>query len=388
MSDQSQNPNNSPSPASTESPAEAPAPTLRETIEAAYDSPEATDTGQDDRPRDTYGRFVPKERAEPGEAEPVKAPSPEKPIVETAQKPAEPAPQGSSTQPPEHWSAEDKATFAKMPPEGQQFLMRRHNEMEADYTRKSQASSGAVNFTRALSPVFNDPVIHGSLQQEGINPAEAIQQWAAFHKRAINPDPREKINLLVDLSQRMGLDPARLFAVSPPVPQGLSPKDLQDPAIRHFADHIGRTQSEIQALKGQLQQMREAEQAQRQQEDLKATRWGIDQFAAEKDQNGQPLRPHFDAVLPDIIELFKADPERDLHEAYKKAVRMNEQLYEQAIEAERSKLHSQSSLDKAKAASRGNVRGITSPVAKPNAKVGNGTLRDLLEASADEVGIN
>jgi len=259
--------------------------------------------------------------------------------------------------------------------------------MEADYTRKSQASSGAVNFTRALSPVFNDPVIHGSLQQEGINPAEAIQQWAAFHKRAINPDPREKINLLVDLSQRMGLDPARLFAVSAPVPQGLSPKDLQDPAIRHFADHIGRTQSEIQALKGQLQQMREAEQAQRQQEDLQATRWGIDQFAAEKDSNGQPLRPHFDAVLPDIIELFKADPERDLHEAYKKAVRMNEQLYEQAIEAERSKLHSQSSLDKAKAASRGNTRGITSPVAKPNAKVGNGTLRDLLEATADEVGL-
>jgi len=92
-------------------------------------------------------------------------------------------------------------------------------------------------------------------------------------------------------------------------------------------------------------------------------------------------------VLDDIVELFKANPERDLHDAYLRAVRMNEQLYQQAIAAERNKLQSQSSLDRAKAASRGNTRGITSPVAKPNAKVGNGTLRDLLEATADEVGL-
>jgi hypothetical protein len=30
---------------------------------------------------------------------------------------------------------------------------------------------------------------------------------------------------------------------------------------------------------------------------------------------------------------------------------------------------------------------MTSPVSKPNAKTGNGSLRDLIEASADEVGL-
>ena len=390
MSDQSSTPPaSSPSP-STETPAERPAPTLRETIEAAYDSSEAEDAGQDDRPRDSYGRFAPKERAEPGEAEPKEAPSPDKPIAEETQKrPTEPAvaTAASSTQPPDHWSAEDKALFSRLPQDGQQFIMRRHQEMEADYTRKSQASSGAVNFARALSPVFNDPVIQGSLQQGGMNPVEAVQQWADFHRRAINPDPREKINLLVDLSQRMGLDPARLFAIQSPQVPGLSPKDMADPAIRHFADHISRTQSEIQTLKNQLQQMRDAEVAQRQQESLDQTRWGIDQFAAEKDQSGKPLRPHFDRVLPHIIKLYQADPAIDLNEAYETGVRMDAELYRMAIEEERNRLQSQSSLDRAKAASRGNTRGITSPVAKPNAKTGNGTLRDLLEATADEVGL-
>jgi hypothetical protein len=392
MSDQSQNPTNSPSPSSTESPAEAPAPTLRETIEAAYDAPEGPDAGQDDRARDSYGRFVAKDRVEPGEAEaPQKAPSPEKPIIETAQKkPTEPAAAtvASSTQPPEHWSAEDKATFAKMPPEGQSFLLKRHTEMEADYTRKSQAASGAVQFAQSLSPVFNDPVVMGSLKQEGIDPAQAIHQWAAFHKRAISQDQRERISLLVDLSQRMGLDPARLFVSNQSPPPNLSKEDMNDPAIRYFADHAARTQSEVNALKQTLQQMQANEAKSRDQETLDATLQSIDQFADEKDAGGRPLRPHFNAVLPEIIELFRADPERDMQDAYERAIWSNKDIRSQLLAAQHAQQGSQANLDRAKAAARGNTRGITSPVAKPNAKVGNGTLRDLLEATADEVGLN
>ena len=173
MSDQSPN-NSTYSPAPSTEVEEKPQPSLRETIEQAYDEPASPEAGQEGRNRDNLGRFAPKERSEPGEAEP-RAPSPEKPIVEAQRRP-EPAPEGSSTQPPEHWSAEFKADFSKLPPEGQAILLNRHREMEADYTRKLQASSGAVNFAQSLSPVFNDPVIAGSLMQEGMNAVEAIQQ--------------------------------------------------------------------------------------------------------------------------------------------------------------------------------------------------------------------
>ena len=387
MSDQSERPDAA---VPEISPAEPAAPSLRDTIEQAYDDVvESPDAGQDGRPRDTNGRFVAKDRVETGEAERPKAPlSPDKLTTETQKPPTDPAAQARSNQAPEHWSAEDRADFDKLPPESKAFLLKRHTEMEADYTRKSQTASGAVQFTQALTPVFTDPDIQRSLQSEGVSPAEAIQQWAGFHKRAMSPDTRERINLLVDLSQRIGLDPAKLFVTTgnQPSPQ-LSDKDLADPAIRYFADHQSRTQSELQALKAELQQMRQAEVQQREAENLEQTRWGIDQFAAEKGPDGQPLRPHFDAVLEDIVELFKANPERDLHDAYLRAVRMNEDLYNQALAADRQKLLGQSSVDKARAAARGNTRGLTSPVAKPNAKTGNGKLRDMLEQAADEVGL-
>jgi len=398
MSDQSERPNGaipSPDPVG-ETPAPA-APSLRETIEQAYDeiaeSPDSTPSGQDGRPRDTSGRFVAKERTETGEAEQPKAPpSPEKLVTEAQKPPVDPAaaPPARSNQPPEHWSAEDRANFEKLPPESKAFLLKRHTEMEADYTRKSQAASGAVQFAQTLTPVFTDPVIMGSLQQEGVSPAEAISQWAGFHKRAMSPDVRERINLLVDLSQRIGLDPARLFAMTqqPSETPQLSPQDAANPAIKYFVDHLGRTTNDLQALRAELTQMRQAEQQQRENETLEQTKWGIDQFASEKGANGQPLRPHFDAALPIIIELFKANPERDLQEAYEQAVWANPETRKLLLDAERQSQVNRSNVDRAKLAARGNTRGLTSPVSKPNAQPGKGTLRDTLEQAADEVGFN
>jgi hypothetical protein len=301
----------------------------------------------------------------------------------------DPAAQARSNQPPEHWSAEDRANFEKLPPESKNFLLKRHSEMEADYTRKSQAASSAVTFTNTLTPVFTDPVIRQSLQTDGLSPAEAIQQWAGFHKRAMHQDPRERINLLVDLAQRIGFDPAKLFVTAqsnpPPV---LSEKDMADPAIRYFADHQSRTQTELQALRAELQGMQQAERQARENEQLEQTRWGIDQFAAEKGANGQPLRPYFDAALPMIIELFKANPERDLQEAYEQAIWALPDIRKQMLDAERHLQQGQSNVDRAKLAARGNTRGITAPVVKPNAKTGQGTLRDTLERAADEVGFS
>src|SRR5262245_19300154 len=88
-----------------------PRPSLREVAEAAYDSiendttPEQEAAPEGDRARDERGRFVAKDATETGEAEP-EAPSPEPPS-ETQEKKDEPAPEGSSTHPTDHWSAED-----------------------------------------------------------------------------------------------------------------------------------------------------------------------------------------------------------------------------------------------------------------------------------------
>lgn len=360
---------------------------IREVAEASWDEVEA-DAGQDDqsqagqdaRARDSLGRFV-----SSGEQSQDPAPRIQQP-ASPAQAPIQP-PQGVSNEPPAHWPAEDKATFARLPQEGQQFLLKRHAAMEADYTAKTQAAAAAVDFTQALAPVFQDPVIARSLANvdgRPLPPAEAIKQWAAFHYRAVT-DPT---GLVKDLIQRLQVDPAAVFGQVNQPPAGLSAQDMADPAIKYFADHVGKTAQEVQSLRSQLQNFQWQQQEAAKQETLRVTRWGIDSFADEKDQQGRPLHPHFDAVLPHMVELFQANPNRDLREAYETAVWMHPQLRSSFIQQERQTIEQKQANQRASMAARGNVRGRTSPVARPDAPDGQPkSMRSIIAAAADEVGL-
>jgi hypothetical protein len=159
-----------------------------------------------------------------------------------------------------------------------------------------------------------------------------------------------------------------------------------DPAIRHFANLYGKTASEMQSLRNQIQNIQATEQKKYEQETLKVARRNIDQWADEKGPDGAPVRPDFNEQLPYLLKLFQADPNYDLAEAYDIARSMNPRTRGAALAAERARMQSQQSVAKAQAANRGNLRGVTSPVSKPTARTGNGGLRDVLDASADEVG--
>jgi hypothetical protein len=267
------------------------------------------------------------------------------------------------------------------------MLQRRYTEMEADYTRKSQANASAVQAVNALAPIFQDPDISRSMRDNQLHPIAAIQAWAGMHKRAVSANVNDRVDLMIELAQQMGFDPAKLFAGSNPPPSPLPPGVKDDPAVRYLADQHGRTAGELQALKSEIQSIRQAEAQKAEEQALSSTRWNIDRFADEKGPNGQPLRPDFDEHLPFILELYKANPERDLTEAYDTARRMNPKTFENMVAAERVRVQSQQSVARAQAANRGNVRGLTGPVSKPTAATkGNGSLRDVLDASADEVG--
>ena len=384
-------------------PPSSPPQSLRDIAEAAYDEVEAgaaepvdespaEPLAADDRPRDKSGRWISKSEAQPGEAIEPLDPAPKTPVSATRE-PVQPDPAAAarSNQAPEHWSAEDKAAFSKLAPEGQQFLLRRHGDMEAEFTRKSQTSAGAVQFAQALAPVFTDPLIAGDMQKAGLNPAQLIQQWGGFHRRAVSPNLQDRFGLLVEVTERMGLDPARIFVAlnqPPPLPPGLTEADIKDPAVKFFADHLGRTTNDLNALRGELQQMRAAEAKAREDAGVSYARSNIDHFADEKGPDGRPLRPHFDAVLPMVIDMFKANPNRDLTEVYDAACWAHPGVRKQLLAAERQTVQSQASAAKARVALRGNARGLTGPVARPNGADGpsKGSIRDVIERSADEVG--
>lgn len=381
---------------------------LRDVAEEAYDEVLGESTDDDGgqpgeqppvdaggQPRDAHGRFVSKPpEAQPGEAAPGEpAPSP---AQEPAQPQGEPHPApaqpGEAAQAPANWTAADRELFAKQTPEAQQFLLRRHSEMEGDYQRRVSANASATEFVNALTPIFSDPGLSQSLQTNNLSAYDAIRDWAQMHMRAINPDPRVRVDLWHEIGQRMGLDPAAVYGQSRPAegqqPGALSEQDLKDPAIRFFADHVSRNANEVQALRGELLAIRQAEANKVAAEAQRVTRWGIDSFADEKGPDGKPLRPDFDTVLPELMQIYSVDPQRPMTEAYAQALWMNPTTRAKLIEAERTTATRAITDQRARQAVRGNVRGVTSPVTKPPDPPGSKSLRETLEATADEVGLN
>jgi hypothetical protein len=225
------------------------------------------------------------------------------------------------------------------------------------------------------------------MQEQGISPIQAVHDWARLHKAAVSANPRDRANVLVELAERMGFDPAKLFApnrqVDPNVPEALR----NDPTFKYVANLTDRTTSDLQALRAEIQQFKQAETQRLEAEAVGVTRSQIDAFADEKGQDGKPLRPYFDHVLPFIIDVFRLNPNADLNQTYDQACWANPEVRKHMLQAEQNRVHQQQSNQRAAQAARGNVRGLTSPVSKPSQDhKGNGSLRDTLENSADEVG--
>lgn len=363
---------------------------LREVAEAAWDevveSPEGAgeegaqpETGQDGPARDSLGRFVAKPPGdEPGEQSGTQPdPALKAQQQPPAAQPPQPAPQG--TEAPQHWPAPVREMFARQPQEVKDFLLERHNSMEADYTRKVQAAATALQFTNALAPTFQDPVMAAEMQRVGASPFDVIGQMMGYFRRSLDPDIEKRRALHQELGVKMGLQPAT-GQMSQPAP-GLSEQDLADPAIRFFAENIGNTSNEIKALKAQLAKRDEDEQVGR-------ARWVIEQFAGEKDASGKLLHPHYDRVQQIMMALLQSYPNATIPQLYEAAVWQDPQLRDQMIAEQIEAKRKEQDLQRAKLAVRGNVRGVTSPVTKPQAGDGKPMgLRGTIEAVADELGI-
>src|SRR5688572_13763099 len=145
---------------------------LRDDLSKIYDE-QATETEQIETEDSSEAEEAPKGRARDESGKFVKAESDaeteqEETEVEAEEETAEPGKTETpepSLEAPQHWSAEDKAVFSKLQKEGQEFLLRRHKDMEADYTRKTQEVADTKrfrdNFDQLLNPYRNQFAMHG-----------------------------------------------------------------------------------------------------------------------------------------------------------------------------------------------------------------------------------
>lgn len=293
---------------------------LRATIEAAYaksaeppdqeeraapevETEDETDTTQqsDGRPRDEKGRFAPKAGDETAEtAAETQQAAPDTPAdQQTAAPPAE------TVAAPEHWRPADKEMLAKLPKDGQEFLLRRHKEMEADYTHKT---SQIAAFRREYTPIADMlKPYDGVMRDKGVTPAALVKGW--FDAETALANPQMAPQMVAKIIQSYRVDPGQVLQTL-----GYRPATGEPPPVEGQEGQRSNGQVQLppevqQVLQGVLQrvetfeQRQAAERAAAQQQAAARVQSEIDSFAREAGPDGQPLRPYFREVEETMADL-------------------------------------------------------------------------------------
>lgn len=276
-------------------------------VEAAPETPVS-----DGRARDEHGRFVAKTtQPEPSETEPATAAPAE--TTTTAEPPAEPI------QPHARWDEALKAQFVTWPRDVQQAFLDRHNAFEGDYTRKTQE---LAEQRKGVEPLVQEVGKWTNyLTQLGVRPEQAFSQMLTTEFTLRTGTPEQKASALAYLAQQYGVN-----LPSSPGGEGQA-KPAFDPSVTQLHQTVAGLQSQLQ----QYKQQREADEYQRAQAEFNA-------FGQTKDTAGNPRYPYFDRVKDTIIQLVANGHADSWEVAYDRAVRLDDDLHRQTIEAERARV--------------------------------------------------
>ncbi len=288
--------------------ANASAPSLRETLEAA--ARDAGEPAQDgDRPRDASGRFLPKSAdAAEGRSDAAAektASQPRSPTFPAATSDTPAAPSTAPAGPPPGWASEAKAVFTTLPPAVQQAVIKREQEVSAGFAQYAQAKQ---ELERVIAPRRQH------YAADGISDVQAIDNiWQWFE--ALKNSPAQAMPAL---AQMFGYD---LSTVSPGADQSHSQVSPEVAALR----------AEVARLNGTVGQVTSTFE----QQQTAARRAELDAFAKDK--------PHFERVRVTMGRLMQAGVAQGLDDAYQKAVALDPEATA-AIAAEASRKAAEDAL--------------------------------------------
>ena len=312
-----------------------PVESLRDTLEKAV--VEVKDKAE--KARDETGKFAAKEKLElpPENAQKAAVKLGDTPEVKEPSNPA-----------PASWKAEAKQKWSSIPPDIQQEIQRREEEVHKGFTRLDEERQLGKQIKDVVTPYL------ATIQAEGGTPVTAVQSLLNTAHILRTADPYTKANHVMQVIKQFNVDLSLL--------QG----QQQQPAD----PRLSAMEQRYQQIEQQLQQQMAL---QKQQEDAKVMS-EIESFAS------KPENKYFEQVKPEMQKLLAAGVVTTLEEAYQAAVAANptvRQLYiaEQSTGVDAKRI--QEVVAKKKAAV--SISGSSSK-SIANAENPNRSLREELEA--------
>jgi hypothetical protein len=218
---------------------------------------------------------------------------------------------------PEKWPADVRARLEamhKVNPADAQFVLEQYEHFRRVAGQQAQYQDQRAQKLLTTQKQVEDLLAKGREQRalQGIDDTSYIRNLIA----AGDVLDRDPVAGLKWLAQRYGVDLSNLNAPAETDP------------VKAEMQRVARENAEIKAmlLRGQEQQT----QQQTEQQIGMASDW-INRFASQVDGSGQPLYPHFDAVLPEIIVnvqyQMQSGQQVDVKAAYDRAIRMNDSVW-------------------------------------------------------------
>jgi hypothetical protein len=313
-----------------------------------------------------------KERAAK-EAELAKLPPEERQKREAEEKrKAEEAKGAGAVEAPAHWPSQAREMFAKQPPEVKTWLLDRHKAMETDYIKKTQELAPTRRLQEELDDIFKP--YEDEMRKVGTTRAAAIRELVGVHTR-MRENPVEGLKYLASAYQ---IDLKNLANAPAADPAG------ESAIVNELRGQVVKLTDQVKVLGGAQSDQQQAARLQE-----------VEQFASEKDAQGNPKRPHFDELSTDIALMIRASvdksgrPTISLQDAYDKAVYANPTTRAkvlQAGEAERTRKEADERKAKADAARKAAAANVEVAGSTNVVPANSGSIRADLEAAWAEHG--
>jgi hypothetical protein len=286
--------------------------------ETTVEQPGQTEGQRETRARGADGKFA---RAEPAaDATPPTAKEP--PAAPVAEPGVETKPPVIA-EPPAAWSEAHKATFRKLDPEGQKFLLDRQAEMQADYSRKTGAVAALERDYRPVAEMFAPH--ENDLRAKGYTPASLIKAWMGAELQLANPaQAPAMIKTLVENYKMDRGAVARALGLAAPAAGVVVPPPTNDNVTVLPPEVAAKFDTFDQFIAQQTRQQGE-QLAREQRETTNRVMSTIDQFRDAKDDKGALLHPHFAEVEDRMTAFALAARTRG------EAIPPLDELYDQAV---------------------------------------------------------
>ena len=214
------------------------------------------------------------------------------------------------------------------------------NQRESEYKRgvgtyKAEADR-ARSYEEAVAPFAPD------LQRRGIDPANYIQNLARADQILTNAPYEQKVQLFQRLAADYGIQL-----------NGESQIQQFDPYTQQLMNQLNQVNQEVSSIKGRFAQ----EENQRLMSEIERVRQDVEKF------------PHFDVVREEMAQLLELGKAQDLETAYKKAVRMNDDVW--ALEQDRLLKDAKQSAIKAQQVQKAKAAAVSPKSTTPSGKVTN-----------------